>query len=135
MGAADLAAAQMDGGDRDAVWAQHVDRQTDAGDVRHRVQGAYLMEVDLLHRHPVGLGLGIRDAGIDGLGGIIYLCRDIQGIQQSVNVRRGGVVVGMAVVMVVMVLMVVAMMVVVVMMVMLVVMMVLMDMVVVMPAA
>ena len=138
VGAVDLAAAQMDGGGHDTVGTQHVDCQTDAGDICHRVQSAYLVEMNLLHRHPVGLGLGVRDTGIDGLGSALYLCRDVQGIQQGVNIRRGGVMVGVTVVMAVVVLMVVLVLVVMVMvMFMLVmvvmVMMVLMDMVV--PAA
>ena len=84
----------------------------------------------------MGLGLGVRDTGIDGLGSALYLCRDVQGIQQGVNIRRGGVMVGLTVVMAVVVLMVVAVVMVVlvlVVMVMFMLVMVLMDMVV--PAA
>lgn len=47
MGAADLAAAQMDGRDHDPVRLQQVNGQADAGDIGHCVQRAHLVEVDL----------------------------------------------------------------------------------------
>ena len=107
VGAADLAAAHMDGRGGHTVRRQQVHGQAHAGDIRHGVQGAHLMEVDLRHRHTVGLGLGGGDAVIDGLGVGLYRLRHIQSRQNGGDVRRGGVVMvmGMAVVVVMVVFM------------------------------
>ena len=49
------------------------------------------MEVDLRHRHAVGLGLCSGDAVIDGFGVTANLLRHWQAVQNGGNVRRSGV--------------------------------------------
>ena len=61
VGAAQLPAAHVDGGAEDLIRAELVHQQTHRRHVGHRVQGAYLVEVDLLHRHPVDLALRLGD--------------------------------------------------------------------------
>lgn len=109
VGAADLAAAQVDRRDLDGVGSQQMDGQAHAYHVHHGVQGAHLVEVDLGDGHAVGPGLRAGDAGIDGPGVGDHGLRQIQALQQGGNVRRGGVVMVVSMVVVVMVFMVMMM--------------------------
>ena len=62
-------------------------------EIRHRVQRAHLMKVDLLHGYAVGLGLSLGDAAVNSAGS----CTDLQGKCQRIydggDVRHRGVVV------------------------------------------
>ena len=61
VGAPHLAAAHVNGGAQDLLRGQLVKEQAHHGHVGHGVQGAHLVEVDLLHRYPVGAALRLPD--------------------------------------------------------------------------
>ena len=66
VGAPHLAAAHVYRGAQHLVRGQLVEEQAHRGDVGYGVQGAHLVEVDLLHRHAVGAALRLADELIHG---------------------------------------------------------------------
>ena len=114
MGAPDLAAAHMDRGNHDLLRRQAVQQQAHCGDVRHRVQSPHLMEVDLRHRHAVGVALRLGDQAVDRQDVRPDRLRQVQMVpDQMFDLMERAVVVlaamGMAVVMLVMVLVIMVM--------------------------
>ena len=100
MGAADHAAAHMDGGDHDALGLQKGERVAHACHVGHRVQGPHLVEVDLVHRAAVGPGLGCGKPVVDAHCPVPHRLGQGQGGDVAPDIGQSRVVVApMAVVM------------------------------------
>ena len=96
MGAPDKAAAHVDGGGHNLVGREQIHGVAHAHHVGHRVQGPHLVEVDLVYRAAVGLGLG-------GGNGVVYrLSVGLCLLRQGQAADEGGDVAGRGVVMVVM---------------------------------
>ena len=104
VGAAHLAAAHVDGRAQDLLGGQLVEEQAHHGHVGHGVQGAHLVEVDLLHRHPVGAALRLPDELVHPQHVLPHLLGQVQVGEDVADVSHPRVVV-MAVVMLVIVVM------------------------------
>ena len=104
VGAAHLAAAHVDGRAQDLLGGQLVKEQAHHGHVGHGVQGTHLVEVDLLHRHPVGAALRLPDELVDPQHVFPHLLGQVQVGEDVADVSHPRVVV-MAVVMLVIVVM------------------------------
>ena len=91
VGAADLAAAHMDGGGRHSVRGQQLHQETESGHIRHRVQGADLVEVDVLHTDAVDGALRGGDAVIDSDDMSPHGLAYVQIADDGADVRRGAV--------------------------------------------
>ena len=104
VGAAHLAAAHVDGRAQDLLGGQLVEEQAHHGHVGHGVQGAHLVEVDFLHRHPVGVAFRLPDELVDPQHVLPHLLGQVQVGEDVADVSHPRVVV-MAVVMLVIVVM------------------------------
>ena len=77
MGAADISASDMDRGCDHLLWGDHMHQKADSGDIRDRVGGAHLVEVDLLDGLSVDVGLGLGDQAVDCHDVVLYLFREV----------------------------------------------------------
>ena len=106
VGAPDKAAAHVDRRGHNFVGSEQIHGIAHAHHVGHRVQGAHLVEVDLIHRAAVGLGLSGGDGVVHRLSMDLYLPRQGQAADERSDMAgRGMVMVVMAMLMLVMVLM------------------------------
>ena len=62
-----------------------------ARNICHRIHCTYLMEMDLVHRHSVGMGLGLGDQGINCLHVFLHRGRNIQTVNDGGDACHGGV--------------------------------------------
>ena len=92
----DRSGAHVDGGGGDFVRPKQMDGVAHPCDVGHRVQRAHLVEVHLLHRAAVGLGLGGGDGVVNAAGVAAHLLREGEGIDERGDVPWGGVTVGVS---------------------------------------
>ena len=93
MGGADIAAAQVHRGGRHLLRPQQLHGVAHAGDIRHRVQGSHLVEVDLPHLHTVGLGLRLGQQAVDLLRLLPHALRQVKAVDHGGDLRQRGVVV------------------------------------------
>ena len=91
MGTPDLTGSQMDGGDNDLIRMQQMHGKAHTGDIDHGIQRTYLMKMDVFHRNPVGFGLRLCDAVVNGLRVRAYFLRYRQVIQYAPDIRGRGV--------------------------------------------
>ena len=77
MGTMDMAASHMDRRGDDLIRSQFMEQEAYARNICHRIHGAYLMEMDLVHRHSVGMGLGLGDQAVDCHDVVLYLFREV----------------------------------------------------------
>ena len=91
MGTPDLTGSQMDGGDNDLIRMQKMHGKAHTGDVDHGIQRTYLMKMDVFHRNPVGLGLRLCDAVVNGPRVRAYFLRYRQVIQYAPDICGRGV--------------------------------------------
>ena len=130
MGTVYMSASYMDGRDYDLIRSQRMQDQGNGGDVRNRIPGPYLMEMDILHGLSVNISFCFGDGGIDCCDMLLHRIIQRKGFYHLADLTEGPVGM-MVVVMIVMVFVVIIMfMVVFVIMVMLVVMMMLVVMIV-----
>ena len=61
MGTVNMAASHMDRRGDDLIRSQFMEQKAYTCNICHRIHGTYLMEMDLVHRHSVGMGLGLGD--------------------------------------------------------------------------
>ena len=98
----------MDGGGYDPIRAQQVYGIAYAGDIRHRIQSADLMEMHIPYGASMRLCLCLRDGIIDGAGRPLDLFREIHPADKIGDMARRGVMMVVAVLMIVMVFMLMA---------------------------
>ena len=104
MGGLHRAAPQVHRRGDDPVRAQKLHQPADAGDIRHRVQGPHLVEVDLFDGRAVGPALRRRQEAVDLLGLLPHRGGQAEAVDHPVDIGQGPVlvlvvVVDMAVVM------------------------------------
>ena len=73
MSAAYRPAAHVDGGGGHQVGVQQMEGIAHANHVGHRVKRSHLVEMDIPHRAPVGLGLRLSDGVVDLTGAVPHL--------------------------------------------------------------
>ena len=95
MGTMDMAASHMDRRGDDLIRSQFMEQEAYARNICHRIHGAYLMEMDLVHRHSVGMGLGLGDQGINYLHVFLHRVWNIQTVNDGGDACHGGVMMGM----------------------------------------
>ena len=95
MGTMDMAASHMDRRGDDLIRSQFMEQEAYARNICHRIHGAYLMEMDLVHRHSVGMGLGLGDQGINCLHVFLHRVWNIQTVNDGGDACHGGVMMGM----------------------------------------
>ena len=91
MGTMDMAASHMDRRGDDLIRSQFMEQEAYARNICHRIHGAYLMEMDLVHRHSVGMGLGLGDQGINCLHVFLHRVWNIQTVNDGGDACHGGV--------------------------------------------
>ena len=98
MGTVNMAASHMDRRGDDLIRSQFMEQKAYARNICHRIHGTYLMEMDLVHRHSVGMGLGLGDQGINCLHIFLHRGWNIQTVNDGGDACHGGmmmVMVGM----------------------------------------
>ena len=91
MGTMDISASHMDRRGDDLIRSQFIEQEAYARNICHRIHGTYLMEMDLVHRHSVGMGLGLGDQGINCLHVFLHRGRNIQTVNDGGDACHGGV--------------------------------------------
>ena len=90
MGTVNMSASHMDRRGDDLIRSQFMEQKTYACNICHRIHGTYLMEMDLVHRHSVGMGLGLGDQGINCLHVFLHRGRNIQAVNDGGDACHGG---------------------------------------------
>ena len=78
MGTMDMAASHMNRGCNDLFRADFVKQQTDTCDISHRIHGSHLVEMNLVHRHSVGVGFCLSDEPVYAFHILLHLLRKVQ---------------------------------------------------------
>ena len=91
MGTVNMAASYMDRRGDDLIRSQFMEQKAYACNICHRIHGTYLMEMDLVHRHSVGMGLGLGDQGINCLHVFLHRGRNLQAFDDGGDACHGGV--------------------------------------------
>ena len=91
MGTMDMAASHMDRRGDDLIRSQFMEQEAYARNICHRIHGAYLMKMDLVHRHSMGMGLGLGDQGINCLHVFLHRVWNIQTVNDGGDACHGGV--------------------------------------------
>ena len=91
MGTVNISASHMDRRGDDLIRSQFMEQKAYARNICHRIHGTYLMEMDLVHRHSVGMGLGLGDQGINCLHVFLHRGRNIQTVNDGGDACHGGV--------------------------------------------
>ena len=100
MGTVYMSASHMDGRDYDLIRSQRMQDQGNGGDVRNRIPGPYLMEMDILHGLSVNISFCFGDGGIDCCDMLLHRIIQRKGFYHLADLTKGTV--GMMVVFVVM---------------------------------
>ena len=91
VGAADEAAARMEGRRADLFNAQVVETPNSTDDVEDAVDSAYFMEVDLLYRDAMDLGFGSSQGAKDGEALFLYIVREGRRFDDFRNICQAAV--------------------------------------------
>ena len=78
MGAVDMTASHMDRRRNDLSGSDFMKQQADPRNIRYRVHGSYLVEMDLVHRHSMGMRFRLGNEPIHTLHIAFHLVRKIQ---------------------------------------------------------
>ena len=91
VGTAHLTAAQMHRTGNNLFRCQHVQQQADGGHIRHCVQRAHLVEVNLIHRAAVGGAFRLGNNAVDLQRLLLYLRGQISFLNGLLHPCHGGV--------------------------------------------
>ena len=86
MGTLDETSAEAEGGGMDDVDVQQLEADQGSDDVYDRIDGAYLVEVDLFGGHAVDLGLGLGQALKDFCRGVFHMVVEAAGADDGQNI-------------------------------------------------